>query len=92
MTSKDNLVILKRYPNRKLYGRQQWNGEKYCGYWTLDMVRDIIRQGHSIMIMEGPNDVTKKILTEIIARHNPKVLSIPLAHQLIREEINHAEV
>ena len=56
------MVLIKRYPNRKLYNTQS------RGYVRLESVADLIRQGHEIQVIDHASgeDLTAVLLSQII--------------------------
>ena len=78
-----NLIVLKKYANRRLYDTQQ------SVYVTLSDVADIIRQGKTIKAIDAgtKEDVTAFVLTQIIldeAKNKNALLPAPLLHMIIR--------
>ena len=77
------MVIIKRYPNRKLYNTE---GKQYI---TLDGVSELIRQGGEVQVIdhETGEDLTAVTLTQIILEREKKhngLLSNSLLTSLIR--------
>jgi len=77
------LVIIKRYPNRKLYNTEEKQ------YITLDGVAELIRQGSEIQVLDHhtSEDLTAVTLTQIILEQERKQsgrLSKSLLTSLIR--------
>lgn len=75
-------VLLKKYPNRRLY-----NTEKSV-YVTLGQVSDLIKEGRQVQVVDAKTDedVTAFILTQIIveeARKKNALLPPPLLHLVI---------
>jgi polyhydroxyalkanoate synthesis repressor PhaR len=71
------LVIVKRYPNRKLYNTAAKR------YVSLDILADLIRQGEDVRVVDHVtgDDVTVLVLAQIIAEQERKqggFLSLPL--------------
>ena len=62
------MVLIKRYPNRKLYNTQS------RGYVRLESVADLIRQGHEIQVIDHASgeDLTAVILSQIILEQEKK--------------------
>jgi polyhydroxyalkanoate synthesis regulator protein len=58
----DDMIIIKRYPNRKLYNTEAKQ------YITLEGVADLIRQGAEIQVVDHASgeDLTAVTLTQII--------------------------
>jgi polyhydroxyalkanoate synthesis repressor PhaR len=78
----DEKVLLKKYPNRRLY-----NTEKSV-YITLNQVSDIIKEGRQVQVIDAKTneDVTAFILTQIIVEEAKKkntLLPSPLLHLVI---------
>jgi polyhydroxyalkanoate synthesis repressor PhaR len=77
------MVIIKRYPNRKLYDTEAKQ------YITLDGIAQLIRQGDEIQVIDHASgeDLTALTLTQIILEHEKKrsgLLSNSLLTSLIR--------
>jgi polyhydroxyalkanoate synthesis repressor PhaR len=71
------LVVVKRYPNRKLYNT---SAKRYV---SLDILADLIRQGEDIQVLDHVtgDDVTVPVLAQIIAEQERKqggFLPLPL--------------
>jgi polyhydroxyalkanoate synthesis repressor PhaR len=62
------LVVVKRYPNRKLYNTAAKR------YVTLDILADLIRQGEDVQVLDyaSGDDVTVLVLAQIIAEQERK--------------------
>jgi polyhydroxyalkanoate synthesis repressor PhaR len=62
------LVLVKRYPNRKLYNTAAKR------YISLDILADLIRQGEDVQVLDhaSGDDVTVLVLTQIIAEQERK--------------------
>jgi len=62
------MVLIKRYPNRKLYSTHS------RGYVRLESVADLIRQGHEIQVIDHASgeDLTAVILSQIILEQEKK--------------------
>jgi polyhydroxyalkanoate synthesis repressor PhaR len=62
------LILIKRYPNRKLYNTQT------RGYVRLESVAELIRQGHEIQVIDhvSGEDLTAVILSQIILDQEKK--------------------
>ncbi|MDM8515356.1 polyhydroxyalkanoate synthesis regulator DNA-binding domain-containing protein [Desulfobacterales bacterium HSG16] len=76
-------VVLKKYPNRRLYDTQQ------SKYITLRDVADIIRAGKRVEVIDlkTDQDVTALILSQIImekAKKDSSLLPVSLLHLIIR--------
>jgi polyhydroxyalkanoate synthesis repressor PhaR len=71
------LVVVKRYPNRKLYNTAAKR------YVSLDILADLIRQGEDVQVLDHVtgDDVTVPVLAQIIAEQERKqggFLPLPL--------------
>ena len=78
-----DMIVLKKYANRRLYDTQQ------SAYVTLSDVADIIRSGKTIKAIDAKTkeDVTAFVLTQIIldeAKNHNALLPAPLLHMIIR--------
>jgi len=78
-----DVIVLKKYANRRLYDTQQ------SAYVTLSDVADIIRRGKTIKAIDAgtKEDVTAFVLTQIIldeAKNKNTLLPAPLLHMIIR--------
>jgi polyhydroxyalkanoate synthesis repressor PhaR len=62
------MVIIKRYPNRKLYDTQSKQ------YITLDGIKELIRQGDEVQVIDHTSgeDLTALTLTQIILEEEKK--------------------
>lgn len=62
------MPVIKRYPNRKLYDTQEKR------YITLDGIADLIRQGHTVQVVDHAtgDDLTAVTLTQIIFEQEKK--------------------
>jgi polyhydroxyalkanoate synthesis repressor PhaR len=79
----DDLITLKKYPNRRLYDT------RHSAYVTLDDVAKLIKDGFSVEVMDAKSqqNVTGAILTQIImeqTKKNNALLPISLLHLIIR--------
>lgn len=77
------ITILKKYSNRRLYDTQK------SKYVTLNSVRKLIRSGNWVKIVDADTqqDVTAFILTQIVleqARRKNTLLPVPLLHLVIQ--------
>ena len=75
-------VLLKKYPNRRLYNTET------SSYVTLGQVSDLIKEGRQVQVVDvkTDEDVTAFILTQIIveeARNKNALLPSPLLHLVI---------
>jgi polyhydroxyalkanoate synthesis repressor PhaR len=80
---KSNKVILKKYPNRRLYDTER------STYVTLKDVEEMIQQGRQVAVydVKTEEEVTAFILTQIImenAKRRNSLLPVSLLHLLIR--------
>ncbi len=78
-----DMIILKKYANRRLYDTQK------SAYVTLSEVADVIREGKIIKAYDAKTkvDVTGFVLTQIIleeAKNNNALLPVSLLHMIIR--------
>jgi polyhydroxyalkanoate synthesis repressor PhaR len=76
-------VLLKKYPNRRLYDTEK------SAYVTLDQVAEMIRRGLRVEVIDAKTqeDVTAFILHQIIleeARMKNGLLPVPLLHMVIQ--------
>lgn len=81
--SQSEKIILKKYPNRRLYDTRN------STYVTLEDVAGLIRSGHQVEVIDlkTDQDVTAFILTQILmeqAKRNNKLLPESLLHLIIR--------
>ncbi|MDX1616790.1 MAG: polyhydroxyalkanoate synthesis regulator DNA-binding domain-containing protein [Candidatus Promineifilaceae bacterium] len=62
------MIVIKRYPNRKLYDTEAKQ------YITLDGIADLIRSGHEVQIVDHAtgDDMTAVTLTQIIFEQEKK--------------------
>jgi polyhydroxyalkanoate synthesis repressor PhaR len=62
------MVVIKRYPNRKLYDTEAKS------YITLDQITEMIRAGHEVQVVDHENneDLTNLTLTQIIFEQEKK--------------------
>ncbi len=79
----NEVIVLKKYANRRLYDTQQ------SAYVTLNDVAEIVRQGKTIKAIDAgtKEDVTAFVLTQIMldqAKNNNALLPAPLLHMIIR--------
>ncbi|MGD9878274.1 polyhydroxyalkanoate synthesis regulator DNA-binding domain-containing protein [Desulfococcus sp.] len=80
-------IVLKKYPNRRLYDTRN------STYVTLDDVTGLIRSGHQVEVIDlkTDQDVTAFILTQILmeqTKKNNKLLPESLLHLIIRSGEN----
>lgn len=76
-------VVLKKYPNRRLYDTEN------SVYVTLKDVEEMIRSGRRVEVVDAKTDqdVTAFILSQIImerAKRSNSILPVSLLHMLIR--------
>ena len=76
-------VIIKKYPNRRLYDTRQSN------YVSLNHLSDLIREGKQVEVIDASSneDITCFILTQIIleeAKHSNILLPVSLLHLIIQ--------
>ncbi len=79
----DATLLLKKYPNRRLYDTEK------SIYVTMDYVTDVIRKGRRIQVTDAKTseDVTSSILTQIVleeARKKKYLLPPPLLYLIIQ--------
>lgn len=67
-TSPDDLVIIKKYANRRLYDTST------SSYVTLDHLSELVREGIDFEVRDAKSkeDITKAVLTQIIFEHETK--------------------
>jgi polyhydroxyalkanoate synthesis repressor PhaR len=60
--AEDNRVIVKKYPNRRLYNTNS------SSYVTLEDLRDLVKEGQEFVVVDAKTneDLTAQILTQII--------------------------
>jgi polyhydroxyalkanoate synthesis repressor PhaR len=65
-------VAITRYPNRRLYDRNQGR------YVTLQDIADLVRQGKTVAVRDSKTgeDLTRSILTQIILEHHPERMEL----------------
>jgi len=76
-------VLIKRYPNRRLYDTSA------SSYVKLDRVADLIRQGRIVKVIEAGSeeDITAYVLTQIMLEEAKKknfLLPVSVLHLIIR--------
>ena len=79
----DHKILIKKYPNRRLY-----NTETSC-YITIKDVADLIKSGHRVEVRDvtSDEDMTALVLTQIImekAKNNQGLLPVSLLHLVIQ--------
>ena len=77
------LRVIKRYENRKMYDTEE------SRFITLKRIRDLIRQGETVKIVEKGtgNDITSNTLTQIILEEDRKgkaFIPVKILHDVIR--------
>jgi len=62
MNMEDNILLLKKYNNRRLYDTEK------SIYVTLDYVTDVVKKGRKVKVTDAKTgeDVTSAILTQIV--------------------------
>lgn len=88
--SNPNVVVIKRYGNRRLYNTET------SGYVTLPDLIELIRAGRDIQVLDSATqeDVTKLILTQIILeeeKNKKNLLPEAFLYQLIRAQQDSAQ-
>jgi polyhydroxyalkanoate synthesis repressor PhaR len=78
-----NRVVLRKYPNRRYYDTTR------SQYVTLEEIYELIRGGQDVQVVDSKSgdDITAKVLAQIILEHDPPklgVFPVELLHQLIR--------
>ncbi|MBT8355485.1 MAG: transcriptional regulator [Desulfofustis sp.] len=79
----ENTIIIKKYPNRRLYNTQ------VSAYITINDVAELIKSGLRVEVREvnTDEDVTALVLTQIImdkAKKNQGLLPVSLLHLVIQ--------
>jgi polyhydroxyalkanoate synthesis repressor PhaR len=79
----DNKILIKKYPNRRLYNTETSN------YITVKDVAELIKLGNRIEVQDVNNgeDVTALVLTQILmdkAKDNQGLLPVALLHLVIQ--------
>ena len=79
----DELIRIKRYPNRRFYNR---NASKYV---SLEEIEELVRNGKNVEIRDNQNgeEITRSVLTRIILERQPdKMLLFPtdMLHFILR--------
>src|SRR4051794_10832856 len=77
----DPMILVKKYPNRRLYDTQA------SRYITLDELQALIRRGQDVLVQDASTgvDLTQETLTQIILeRGNGRILPSTLLMRLIR--------
>lgn len=83
MNMEDNILLLKKYNNRRLYDTEK------SIYVTLDYVTDVVKKGRKVKVTDAKTgeDVTSAILTQIVleeARKKKYLLPPPLLYLIIQ--------
>jgi len=81
--SENNTVKVKRYPNRRYYDTT------HSQHVTLEAIYQLILEGHDVEVTDSKSgeDITPKVLTQIILEHETaklEVFPVGLLHRLIR--------
>jgi polyhydroxyalkanoate synthesis repressor PhaR len=81
--SVDKKILIKKYPNRRLYNTLT------SGYITIKDVAELIKSGNRVEVRDADNgeDVTALVLTQIImdkAKNNQGLLPVSLLHLVIQ--------
>lgn len=65
-------LLIKRYPNRRLYAR---HAKKYV---TLEEVEELIREGNNVEIRDSQTgeDITRPLLTQLILEKHPEKMTL----------------
>lgn len=79
----DNRILIKKYPNRRLYNTQE------SSYITLKDVAELIKAGNRVEVQDvnTGEDMTALVLTQIImekAKNNQGLLPVSLLHLVIQ--------
>jgi len=79
----ENTILIKKYPNRRLYNTT------VSAYITLADVADLIKEGYRVEVrdVQSDQDVTALVLTQIImekAKNNQDLLPVSLLHLVIQ--------
>ena len=79
----DEIVPIKRYPNRRFYDR------KSRKYVTLHDIEELVQQGLTIDVRDSKNheDLTRVVLTQILLERHPErmeMFPVPLLHTILR--------
>jgi polyhydroxyalkanoate synthesis repressor PhaR len=82
-TRVDKKILIKKYPNRRLYNTLT------SGYITIKDVAELIKAGNRVEVRDAENgeDVTALVLTQIImdkAKNNQGLLPVSLLHLVIQ--------
>jgi polyhydroxyalkanoate synthesis repressor PhaR len=65
-------VLITRYPNRRLYDREQ------SRYVTLEDIAELVRQGKTVSVRDSKTgeDLTRAILTQIVLERHPERMEL----------------
>ncbi len=79
----DEVIQIKRYPNRRFYSR---DASKYV---TIQELEDLIRQGHTIEVSDSQTgeSLTRAVLTQLILDRQPDKISVfpvDMLHSIVR--------
>ena len=79
----DEIVQIKRYPNRRFYAR---NTSKYV---SLQEIEELVQQGKTVEVTESQTgeSLTRAILTQIIIDRQPQKISlfpVDMLHSIVR--------
>jgi polyhydroxyalkanoate synthesis repressor PhaR len=82
MEMNDEPVIIKKYPNRRLYDTSA------SRYVTLDEVAALVRQGREVRVVDSASgdDITRQVLTQIIledSRDSEQGLPLELLRRMV---------
>jgi polyhydroxyalkanoate synthesis repressor PhaR len=82
-TMADELIQIKRYPNRRFYAR---NASKYV---SLPEIEEMIRVGHTVDVRDSQTgeDITRTVLAQIIMDRQPEKMAlfpIEMLHSIVR--------
>ena len=83
MAGVDNKILIKKYPNRRLYNTET------SEYITIKDVAELIKSGNRVEVKDANTgeDVTALVLTQIImdkAKNNQGLLPVSLLHLVIQ--------
>lgn len=79
----EEIVSIKRYPNRRFYDRQRRE------YVTLQDIETLVREGKTVEVIDSQTgeDITRNILTQIILEKHPDKMALfpsPMLHAILR--------
>lgn len=77
------MIIIKKYPNRRLYDTSQ------SRYINMDAVRTLIRRDQAFVVQDSKSgeDITRQILMQIICEHEGRSHNTILPRALLKELI-----